>query len=505
MGVAALMGFVALSNELLWYRLNSFALAGRAQVFGLFIGGYLFGLACGAAGIAHWCRAQPPRERLFGTLAGLIFAAAIVTGLMPWAFGLLVTLRFALVTTSALTGVGGVSLGAIFPLLSHIFVRADERAGAGVAGVYAANITGAALGSLLTGLVLLDLFRLQTVSLALSMACLACAAVVARIGSPKIFPAVAAAAAAIAVAFGALGSLLNNHLYEKLLSRRFYRPEETLAHVVENASGVIAVDRGGAVFGGGAYDGAFNVDLKKDASNAIHRAYFIGALHPAPRAVLSIGLSSGSWAAVLAAHPAVQHVTLVEINRGYLELLPFYPGSRGVTAQPNVTIEIADGRRWLFSHPDAAFDLIVANTTYPWRANATGLVSSEFFQLVRRRLKPGGVLYINSTGDDRVQRTAMLNFAYGWRIESMVAASDAPLDLDFDRARAQMARYEIEGRPALDLGDPGERALLDRLIDSVRSNTESREQVLARTSGLAPITDDNMGTEWALPERFRIR
>ena len=43
-----------------------------------------------------------------------------------------------------------------------------------------------------------------------------------------------------------------------------------------------------------------------------------------------IGLSSGSWAKVIASNPAVEQLTIVEINRGYLELISQQPDVQSI-------------------------------------------------------------------------------------------------------------------------------------------------------------------------------
>src|SRR5262249_59246827 len=116
--------------------------------------------------------------------------------------------------------------------------------------------------------------------------------------------------------------------------------------VVETRSGIITVDASGIVFGNGMYDGRFNTDLKHD-SKGIVRPYALSLFHPAPRAVLMIGLSSGSWAQVIASNRAVTTLTIVEINPGYQTLIAQAPEVASVLHNPKVTIVTDDGRRWL--------------------------------------------------------------------------------------------------------------------------------------------------------------
>jgi hypothetical protein len=149
--------------------------------------------------------------------------------------------------------------------------------------------------------------------------------------------------------------------------------DHDFAHVVENRSGIITVDTDGTVFGNGMYDGRFNTGLKTDR-NGIIRPYALSLFRAAPRNVLMIGLSSGSWAQVIASNTAVEQLTIVEINRGYLELISQHPDVQSVLRNPKVRIIEDDGRRWLSHHPQMQFDAIVSISTWHFRANITNLL-----------------------------------------------------------------------------------------------------------------------------------
>ena len=40
-----------------------------------------------------------------------------------------------------------------------------------------------------------------------------------------------------------------------------------------------------------------------------------------------------------------------------------------------------DGRRWLVSHPDARYDVIVNNTSFYWRDHSSVLFSADFLEM----------------------------------------------------------------------------------------------------------------------------
>jgi spermidine synthase len=211
-----------------------------------------------------------------------------------------------------------------------------------------------------------------------------------------------------------------------------------------------------------------------------------------------IGLSSGSWAQVIANNPAVKSLTVIEINRGYLALIAQQPEVASVLRNPKVNIITDDGRRWLSHHPENHFDAIVSNTTWNFRANTTNLLSAEFLELAKQHLNPNGIMFYNTTESDRVQRTACLKFAYGARFTNHMVVSEAPIDWNFARWRKTLESYTIDGVRQFDTQKPSDRALLDSLTsaDQSRHIIEGCPDILARTEGRASITDDNMGTEW---------
>ena len=258
------------------------------------------------------------------------------------------------------------------------------------------------------------------------------------------------------------------------------------------------MDADGTVYGNGMYDGRFNTDLK-NGSNGPIRPYALSLFHPAPRAVLMIGLSSGSWAQIIANNPMVESLTVVEINRGYLDLIAGDPEVASVLNNPKVRIATDDGRRWLTHHPGRYFDAIVSNTTWFFRANISNLLSMEFLDLAKRHLNPHGVVFYNTTGSDRVQRTACLGFSHGARFTNHMLASNDPIAWDFDRWRKVLESYRIDGKLQFNPDNASDRGFLDNLIEKTRNDDETIEpcaKVLARTEGKPPVTDDNMGSEW---------
>jgi spermidine synthase len=474
---------------------------GDARVFAQVLGAYLAGIAVGSFASGRVCRTlaagDTPKYLRLGAL--FVMGANIVAFLIVPVVAR--TVQFwDHAATLPLVAVGAALLGAVLPLVTHIAVGPGERAGAHLSYLYLANIVGSAAGSYVTGSIALDHWPLARIAVALAICGVALGGTM-LMATSDTQPGRKRAAVVSLVIAGALvlsvGPLFND-LYERLQLKRGYASFRRFAQIIESKAGVITVSDDGTVYGGGVLDGRFNVGLADD-TNWVVRAYALSAVHPAPRDVLMIGLGSGSWAQVVAHNPVLDRLTIAEINRGYLQLLATSPDVRSLLINPKVTVAVADGRRWLRSHADRKFDFVVMNTTWNWRAHASNVLSREFFELVRSRLKPGGIVLYNTTWSREAQATGLSVFPYGLRMINCLFLSDTPITFDRARWKQILASYRIDGRAVFDLSQDSDRQLLDAVV--AFDNLEDGESVRRAAVGARVITDDNMGTEWNLGSR----
>ena len=500
--VAGCSGFVALSYEIVWYRLLAVMTRGIASTFGLLLAAYLLGLAIGSRAVAFYCREKGGDVRQLRALATFVVIANVIGSLVGPAFAWsahFTDFRLGL----AVVAVSAAFLGAILPLVCHFGIDADDRAGVRLSYVYLANIVGSAAGSLLTGFVLMDTLSIGTIAIVLALAGFALAALLVAMSAPSRRRSLASYAVLVGCAVVAIVTLprLNDRLYERLIYKNEYDGTQRFAQVVETRSGVITVSEDGSVYGGGAYDGVVNTSLENNDKNGIVRAYVIGALHPQPRELLMVGLASGSWAQVAANLPGVERMTIIEINRGYIEVVKRHPEVASLLQNPKVTIVFDDGRRWLRRHPERRFDVIVMNTTHHWRSHATNILSTEFMEMARGHLLPDGIFYFNTTDSYDVQLTAATAYPFLLRITNFVVVSDSLFRFDRERWRWLLATMRIDDKPVLDLGVASQKAVYDDLMGF--NDIEGRESIFERTSKIASvITDDNMVSEWREPLRY---
>jgi len=502
--LAGLSGLIALGFEILWFRVFVLASSDRAPAFALLLSTYLSGIAAGSFVSEKWTQKRDAATvlRVIGVL--LLLAGATSVYLPPLVASLMAR-KIAFLFSAPAFFLVAAAVGSVLPLLCQLAIAPDRAAGRGVSFVYVSNILGSAAGSLGIGFVLMQYLGLRQVSLGLGLTAVVLGAGVLLLskGKPAMPPVWAVGAIAAALIVVPASSGLYTLLFERLIFGN--RPEAStpFVNVVENRNGVIGVTPGGAVFSGGVYDGFFNVDPLTDV-NIVERIYALSAFCASPKRMLVIGLASGSWAQILVNHPQLEWMDAVEINPGYLKLMPQYGAVQTLILNPKFHVYLDDGRRWLLAHPEARYDAIVANMSFHWRDHSSALFSVEFLELIRKHLNPGGIYYFNTTESDDTIATALKVFPHGLRVINFLVASDAPIPIDKRRWLDILRRYRIDGRMMFDPANPAVEKILSNymaLADSTNLppalvGMETSDSLRARLGRRLIITDDNMGIEW---------
>lgn len=501
--IAALVGYTSLSYEVIWFR--EFVIGtNRAPAFALILGTYLGGLAIGAYLIRDYCETKAASP-IF--LLGIAILLSSVLGflVLPMAGqaaagGIRSFVGTMLLSVLAQTTIAGAAL----PLICYLGVDPDRRTGIGVSYLYIGNILGSVAGTLITGFVLMDLMSAARISLVLLEVGTIAAVAVVFAGRTQISRSrqvgIATIAALIAIAGPATLRVLFDHFYERLIYKPEFASKPKFVDIVENKNGVVTVETGGIVFGGGMYDGIASVDLIED-KNLLVRPLSLALFHPRPRDVLMVGLATGAWAQIVAANPDVQRLTIVEINPGYLQLIRKYEAVTSILDNPKTEIVIDDGRRWLNRHPGQKFDAIIQNTTWHFRPNATNLLSDEYLRLSAAHLRDGGILMYNTTSSKRAMLTGCSVFPYAVREFNMMVGSNVPLKPDYARMRQSLEALTIDSKSAFDHLNSAHSRRIDEIVTGLepgsRNNvTEDCDSIRRRSQGLSVITDDNMGEEW---------
>jgi predicted membrane-bound spermidine synthase len=501
--IAGASGFLALGFEIAWFRIFAIATFDRAPAFALLLSTYLAGIAAGSFLSETLCR----RKRFNPvTVAGsAMLVAAAISVYLPPLMANLSWHNIPVLMSAPAFFLAACFLGSVLPLLCQSSVSADNSAGKSVSLIYLSNIIGSTLGSLVVGFVLMNYFGTQAISMQLAAATALTGLIVILFrgghfqAPPKaMWALVMVSAIAIAIAGPTYGNLYGKMIFGPRAAEVGY-----MKHVVENRNGIIAVTADDAVFGGGVYDGHFNIDPAND-KNFVIRAYVLSLFHPHPKRAFMLGLASGSWAQVVANNPEVESLDIVEINPGYLPLIAKYPEVSSLLHNPKVHIYIDDGRRWLVAHPEMKYDVMVANTSYHWRDHSSQVLSTEFLQIVKQHLLPGGIYYYNATESPDVFVTGLHEYSYGLRVITFLMVSDSPIVFDKGHWFSVLNQYEIDGKKMFDANNPRGKLVLagyNAFADSVKERPrvlgmEAGDMLAQRLGARRIITDDNMGAEW---------
>jgi len=121
-------------------------------------------------------------------------------------------------------------------------------------------------------------------------------------------------------------------------------------------------------------------------------------LHPRPETVFLAGGGEGAPLREALKHPPVKRLIMVEIDREVVALAGCHLRAwhRGAFRDGRVEIHFQDARRFL-EHNPGAYDVIVLDLCDPGEPGpARKLFTVEFYRLLRRRLRRGGMVVIQA-------------------------------------------------------------------------------------------------------------
>jgi hypothetical protein len=165
-------------------------------------------------------------------------------------------------------------------------------------------------------------------------------------------------------------------------------------------------------------------------------------LHPRPERVMAIGLGSGDTLFGLGARRETVRLDCAEIVRPQLETLRLlqrqqrYPGLDVLLRDERVRYAFTDGRSFLLRSRER-FDVIEADALRPGTPYVGNLYSYEYFVLLGRRLRPGG-LGVSWAPTERVKGAFLKAFPHVLQFGDTMVGSNEPIPYDPDALRARM-------------------------------------------------------------------
>jgi len=416
-----LSGLGALGAEVVWTRLLSLLLGGTVYTFSVILSAFLLGLGIGSSvgsGLARSKNAAASLACCQWLLAAAVTWAAVQIGksVAFWPIDPILTidpwLQFQVDVVRCMWVVLPASClwGASFPLALAAAARDGHDPGKLVGGVYAANTVGAIVGALLFSDLIVPRFGTQNAQRAIVVIALF-AAILAAIPwwlstrtsgrsprgrrywpGPRVFAVIvllAVAAALVPLVPPTTGEFIGLGRYLVKLKGRYQ-----FLYSGEGTSSSVAVSQD--------YNQSlsFHVSGKVEASSIpadmrLQRmlGHLPAVLHPEPKSVLVVGCGAGVTAGSFLVHPGIERVVICELE----PLIPrhvapyFAVQNYNVVNDPRVEIVYDDARHFVRTCREQ-FDIITSDPIHPWVKGAATLYTREYFELCKRRLKPGGMI-----------------------------------------------------------------------------------------------------------------
>ena len=396
-------GFAATVAQILLLRELLVLFYGNEMSTALVLAGWLLWTALGSALAAGFAGRRPPRE---GTLALLLSLQALgvpalvlcVRG-VRWLLGIPLgelaptgTMLLVCLTMPVLfCPVAGALFGSCW---AYQRSRDAASSGRGPLAIYLGEALGAAAGGIAFYFVMLRLATALGTAIAVALLLLAVAGwVVWRYGGrshrvPIGIPWAVVTLAVVAMAF-ARGDL-------EMRSRRWQWGEH-LAAVRDTPFHNIAVleeREQVTVFTNGLW--LWTRPDPATAELAVHPALL---QHPHPRRVLLLGGGVAGQVAEALQHPSLERLESVELDPELISLSESFLDSDARESLREGRVEILSGDAGTFlGRGDATYDVILMSVGDPINAQMNRFYTEEFFDLVRQRLRPGGIFTFSVPG-----------------------------------------------------------------------------------------------------------
>ncbi|MFT4624221.1 MAG: spermidine synthase [Myxococcota bacterium] len=545
-----LIGFASLVYEVAWTRLMALMIGASVYAFSVMLLAFLTGIAIGGkigGPLADQLLERHGQAGVLRALALVEVGVAVLSYLLMYVFpelpfwyvwlfdwmGAGEAPRLMWVVSLLLSGAvmtpPAILMGIAFPIAVRAVVGVDGKLGGPVGTVYGANTLGGVFGAFLAGFVLLPMLYVQGTIFIAAAANLLAAAVCLVWSARRSGERWMLASPVLLVVLG-LGFVAQRPPWDPMLMtagmyhyvshfedhsregiQKYAVGKYTLVFYEEGLSSVVTVaeniDSGNMwLANNGKVDASTTTDMPTQVLCSLLPMQFADD----PSDVLVIGLASGITAGAVTLHPAVKRLDVVELEPA-IERAAEYFGeyNHDVLRDPRVNLIANDGRNHLLLTAEQTYDVIVSEPSNPWISGVSNLFTREFWEMGKKRLKPGGVWgqWVQMYGmDDSDLRSLLATFAAVYphvivyaTIEDadlVLVGSESELLPGPDAARSLLKHPDVAAElKVVDINDP---------MDVVSLFQMDRATILEMVGNSPLNTDDNMLIEYSAPLHLHV-
>ncbi len=487
-------GLTALGAEVVWTRLLSLMLGPTTYTFSIILGVFLAGLGIGSAGGARLAAKKGNPRALLAACQVLLAMAIAWAGLLladwlpywqgnlnstagPWV-GFINDIWRSILPIMP----GAILWGASFPIALACAAENEAHTDSGqvVGEVYGANTIGAIIGAVMFSLVFVPALSLHGSQQLLAVISLIGSAVLIGFPFMKFSP-------KLILGFG-VACLLAWAIPDtpwKLVGFGRRLPTTTgnwnLLYTTDGMNSSIAYSQ---------WEGQttyFHVSGKVEASTepqdmSLQRmlGHLPAILHTNPRSILIVGCGAGVTAGSFVVHPEVQHITICEIEPRIPPATAKYfaDANHNVIKDPRTRVVFDDARHFVLT-ANEKFDIITSDPIHPWVKGMASLYTTEYFDLCKKHLNPGGIVTqwvpLYESSFETVQSEIATFFeafpngtiwgnvntdGTGYDVVLMGQVEKLPIDVDALQAKLAKPAYGAVRKSLTDVGFPSVLNLL---------------------------------------------
>jgi spermidine synthase len=388
--VIGLSGAAALALEIVWFRMLVLYLDATTYAFTTMLATVLAGIALGGGLASRWLRRH--RDwRVWLAVSSLTTAVAVLASAMflAWSYGAGWKTSANVQASVAAMLPAALLMGVSFPIALRLGSGNADRdvasTGRRIGRLYAFNVTGAIVGALLGGFVVLPQLGTRGALIATAAVYVVVACLLVTRSKARVLVPVTALGTVVFLALALRVPDPFAAAYERRYGRdmrEFWRHDG-----VQTAVSVHASQFRRSLYLDGLHQANDTPEMVR-----LHRiiGHLPMVLHPSPADALVVGLGGGATPGAVSQYSGVR-VQVVELSDGVRQAASFFTHvNYDVLSQPHVRLRVDDGRNFLLVSGEQ-FDVITADIIQPGHAGAGNLYSREYFSLVRRALKPNGI------------------------------------------------------------------------------------------------------------------
>ena len=523
----AVSGLAALVYQVAWTRILSLLLGSSVYAFSLILAIFIFGLAMGTVTTSNLLYRIKYLIRGFGVTQIIIGLSSLfiipLFGRIPFVnrwiyenlgqqFHIMQGANF--ITILGLLFIPTFFMGAQFPIVIKILATKLETVGQNVGRAYAFNTVGAIIGSFLAGFVLIPTLGIQATIFCMVFLNVLLGITLLALGSQLSFnwkiyglPGVFIFCVFIAnwitpwdksvISSGSFMPYRIGDLNEAELKKNkilfFKEGIHTTVTTELSASGNIFLR----------VNGKTDASLALDMRTQLLSGYLPMLFHANPKSALVIGQGSGITLGAVEQFP-VDKINLVEISPAVIEGSRFFdPFNHNALNDERLSILLEDGRNHI-ALSKKSYDVIVSEPSNPWISGVGALFTVDFFDLLKKRLNPGGLaciwVHTNMSPDSfkSIIRSFTEQFPFVTMWESiagddyLLIGSEQEYRLSFEKTQKYL-KNEITGKDFAHIGIRNVPDLMSLMIMSRPNLVEFSKNTILHT-------DDNSFLEFNAPE-----